>query len=73
MKIKINGKKINIGASLKFYAEEKIETLLNKYSVNSIDTNVTFSKDKREFLCDFSIHMSTGLTALSKSKINWRV
>ena len=35
-----------------------------------MDTNVTFSKDKREFLCDFSIHMSTGLTALSKSKSN---
>ena len=70
MKIKINGKKINIGDSLKFYAEEKIKTLLNKYSLNSIDTNVTFSKDKRDFLCDFSIHMSTGLTALSKSKSN---
>lgn len=70
MKIKISGKKINIGDALKYYAHEKIESLLNKYSVNSIDTIVTFSKDKREFLCDFSIHMSTGLTALSKSKSN---
>lgn len=70
MNIQINGKQIDIGNSLSSHAKEKITALILKYSKSATDSSVTFSKDRHEYLCDISIHLSTGITAQAKGREN---
>ena len=68
MNIQVNGKQINIGDSLRTHAEEKTLDLLSKYSRSATDLSITFSKDRYEYICDISLHLSTGLTAQSRGR-----
>ena len=68
MNIQVNGKHINIGDSLRHYTEEKTSELMSKYSTSATDISITFSKDRYEYFCDISLHLSTGITAQSKGK-----
>ena len=70
MNVQINGKQIDIGRSLSSHAEEKINELILKYSKSATDSSVTFSKDRHEYFCDISIHLSTGITIQAKGKAN---
>ncbi len=68
MAIQINGKQIDIGQALKSYVEKKIDEIIAKYSTKNIDSNITFSKDRHEFLCDITSHLATGITTQAKGK-----
>jgi ribosomal subunit interface protein len=68
MAIQVNGKQIDIGQALKTYVENKIDEIITKYSTKNIDSNITFSKDRHEFLCDITSHLATGITTQSKGK-----
>ncbi len=70
MNIHVNGKHIKIGDSLRNYTEEKTSEMIVKYSTSATDISVTFSKNRYEYLCDISLHLSTGITAQSKGKAN---
>ena len=68
MNMQINGKQIDVGESLRSHVEKKASELMSKYSSSATDITTTFSKDRYEFLCDISIHISTGMTAQSKGR-----
>ena len=68
MRIQINGKQIDVGAALTEHVEKNLNTAVGKYSEHPIDANVTFSKDSHEFVCDISVHLSTGLNAQAKGR-----
>ena len=68
MRIQINGKQIDVGAALSEYVEKHLEASVGKYSEQPIDAKVTFSKDTHEFVCDISVHLSTGLNAQAKGR-----
>ena len=70
MNVQINGKQIDIGDSLRSHVEQKASSLISKYSNSATDIVTTFSKDRYEFLCDISIHISSGMTAQAKGKAN---
>ncbi len=68
MRIQINGKRIDVGAALTEHVEKHLIASVGKYSEQPIDANVTFSKDNHEFVCDISVHLSTGLNAQAKGR-----
>jgi ribosomal subunit interface protein len=68
MRIQINGKQIDVGAALTEHVENHLKASVGKYSEQPIDANVTFSKDGHEFVCDISVHLSTGLNAQAKGR-----
>ena len=68
MRIQINGKHIDVGAALTEHVEKHLITSVGKYSEHPIDANVTFSKESHEFVCDISVHLSTGLNAQAKGR-----
>ena len=70
MNVQINGKQLDIGSSLSSHAKNKLEELIFKYSKSATDSSVTFSKNRYEYFCDISIHLSTGMTVQSKGKAN---
>ena len=70
MNVQINGKQLDIGNSLSSHAKNKLKELIFKYSKSATDSSVTFSKNRYEYFCDISIHLSTGMTVQSKGKAN---
>ena len=63
MRIQVNGKHIDVGEALSTHVETRLGDAVGKYSERPVEANVTFSKDRHEFLCDGSVHLSTGMTA----------
>lgn len=61
MNIQLTGKHIDLGESLSDYLDEKLLECVNKYSENPVDAHIVFSKDRHEFICDITVHLSTGL------------
>ena len=70
MNIHVNGKQIDIGVSLSSHVNLKINDLTSKYSISATEVTATFSRDRYEFLCHISVHISTGMTAQSNGKAN---
>lgn len=68
MRIQINGKHIDVGEALSTHVETRLEDAIGKYSERPVEAKVTFSKDRHEFLCDISVHLSTGLNAQAKGR-----
>lgn len=68
MLIKVNGKHIDLGEALTSHVNTRLPESVSKYSARPVEASVTFSKDRHEFLCDVSAHLSTGLTAQAKGR-----
>ncbi|GHG82623.1 ribosome hibernation-promoting factor, HPF/YfiA family [Pseudodonghicola xiamenensis] len=67
MRYQISGRQIDIGAALQTHVEEQLSAAITKYSDNPIDAIVIFSRDAYEFVCEATVHLSTGLTAKAKA------
>jgi ribosomal subunit interface protein len=68
MHIQVSGKQIDVGDALRAHVEERLEDAVGKYADRPVDATVIFSKDAHEFVADVSVHLSTGLSALAKSR-----
>ena len=68
MRIQISGKHIDVGEALTTHVETHLKGAVGKYAEQPMDANVTFSKDQHEFVCDVSVHLSTGLNAQAKGR-----
>ena len=68
MQYQITGKQIDIGDALRTHAETGIETVVDKYAGRPTDGQVVFSKSAHEFVCEATVHLSSGLTAQAKAK-----
>ena len=68
MRYQISGKQIDIGESLQEFVQTELGEVLQKYAERPTDAQIVFSKDGHEFMCESTIHLSTGLSVNSKGK-----
>ena len=68
MRYQITGKQIDIGAALQSHVKAELGTVVEKYAQRPTDAVVIFSKSAGEFVCEATVHLSTGLTAQAKAK-----
>lgn len=67
MRYQITGKQIDIGEALQTHVQNELGAILEKYAGRPTDANVVFSKSGHEFVCEATVHLSTGLTAQAKA------
>jgi ribosomal subunit interface protein len=63
MKYQISGKQIDIGDSLTTHVQQELGAVVGKYAERPIDAQVVFSRSAHEYVCETTVHLSTGLTA----------
>ncbi|WP_118133177.1 ribosome hibernation-promoting factor, HPF/YfiA family [Oceanicella sp. SM1341] len=68
MRIQIHGKQLDVGDALRTHVEENLTEAVSKYAERPVEAVVTFSRDRHEFVCDASVHISTGLTSQAKNR-----
>lgn len=67
MRYQISGKQIDIGEALQSHVKNELDEVLNKYSQRPTDANIVFSRSAHEYVCETTIHLSTGLNASAKA------
>lgn len=67
MRYQITGKQIDIGEALQTHVKTELDDVMQKYAERPTDANVVFSKSAHEFVCEATVHLSTGLTAQAKA------
>lgn len=66
MRYQISGKQLDVGEALQTHVKAELGETVEKYSQRPTDATVVFSKNAHEFLCETTVHLSTGLTATAK-------
>ncbi|NNE53720.1 MAG: ribosome-associated translation inhibitor RaiA [Sulfitobacter sp.] len=67
MRYQISGKQIDIGDALQTHVKDELGVAVQKYAQRPTDANVIFSKSGHEFVCEATVHLSTGLNASAKA------
>jgi len=67
MRYQITGKQIDIGEALQTHAQTELGQVFEKYAGRPTDATITFSKSAHEFVCEVTVHLSTGLTTSAKA------
>ena len=67
MRYQITGKKIHTGEALNNHVKSSLDSVVTKYAQRPIDATVIFSKNADQYVCEAMMHLSTGLTAQSKT------
>ncbi len=70
MRYQISGKQIDIGEALQTHVKDELSDAVNKYAERPIEAIVVFSRSAHEFVCEATVHLSTGLTAQAKAHQN---
>ena len=68
MRIQVTGKHIDVGEALTTHVEDRLAEVVGKFSARPVEAQVTFSKDRHEFVSDASVHLSTGMTVNAKGR-----
>jgi len=67
MRYQISGKQIDIGEALQTHVKDELGNVVAKYAERPTDANIVFSRNAHEFVCEATVHLSTGLTAQAKA------
>ena len=70
MRYQISGKQIDIGEALQTHVKNEMGIVMAKYAQRPTDATVVFSKSAHEFVCEATVHLSSGLTAAAKAHAN---
>lgn len=70
MRYQITGKQIDIGGALQEHVKTELGVVVSKYAERPTDAVVIFSKSAHEYVCEATVHLSTGLTAQAKAHAN---
>lgn len=68
MRYQISGKHIDVGEALQSHVKTELDGVIGKYAERPTEAQITFSKDGHEFVCESSVHLSTGLTVNAKAR-----
>ena len=68
MRYQISGKQIDVGEALQTHVKAELGETVEKYSQRPTDAIVIFSRNAHEYLCEATVHLSTGLTAAAKGQ-----
>lgn len=66
MRYQISGKQIDIGDALQTHVKSELGETVEKYAQRPTDATIVFSRNAHEYICEATIHLSTGLTASAK-------
>jgi ribosomal subunit interface protein len=66
LRYQISGKQIDIGESLQSHVQSELGSVVEKYAGRPTDASVVFSKEGHEFVCEATVHLSTGLTVSAR-------
>lgn len=61
MQLTINGKQLDVGASLREHIEREIPSIVGKYFENPTDASVTLSKEGASFRVDIAVHVGKSI------------
>ena len=67
MRYQISGKQIDIGDALQTHVKTELGSAVEKYAQRPTDANVVFSRSGHEYVCEATVHLSTGLTASARA------
>ena len=67
MRYQISGKQIDIGEALQTHVQTELGEVVKKYAERPTDANIVFSRSAHEYVCETTVHLSTGLTAQAKA------
>lgn len=67
MRYQISGKQIDIGDALQVHVKTELGSIIDKYAQRPTDAQVIFSRDAHEFVCESTVHLSTGLSAQARA------
>ena len=67
MRYQISGKHIDVGDALSTHVKDELGAALEKYANRPTDAQVIFSRNAHEYVCEATVHLSTGLTAQAKA------
>jgi len=67
MRYQITGKKIDIGDALQSHVKTELGAAVGKYAGRPTDAAVVFSRNAHEYVCEATVHLSSGLTAQAKA------
>ncbi|QBF34072.1 ribosome hibernation-promoting factor, HPF/YfiA family [Thalassococcus sp. S3] len=67
MRYQISGKQIDIGEALQTHVKTELGSVVQKYAERPTDANIVFSRSAHEYVCEATVHLSTGLTAQAKA------
>jgi len=70
MRYQISGKQIDIGTALQTHVKSELNEAVKKYAERPTDANVIFSRNAHEYVCEATVHLSTGLNATAKAHAN---
>lgn len=66
MRTQISGKQIDIGEALTTHVKAEIGEVVEKYAQRPTECTVIFSRSAHEFVCETTLHLSTGLTVQAR-------
>jgi ribosomal subunit interface protein len=66
MRYQISGKQIEIGDALQTHVKAELSGTVEKYAQRPTDANVVFTREGHQFVCEATIHLSTGLSASAR-------
>lgn len=67
MQYQISGKQIDIGEALQTHVKDELNGVVQKYAERPTDAMIIFSRSASEFVCEATVHLSTGLTASARA------
>ena len=67
MRYQISGRHIDIGDALQTHVRDELGAVVDKYAERPTDALIVFSKNAHEFVCEATVHLSTGLTTQAKA------
>ncbi|MFC6688985.1 ribosome hibernation-promoting factor, HPF/YfiA family [Jhaorihella thermophila] len=67
MRYKISGRQIDIGNALQTHVQTELNAVVEKYAERPTDANVVFSRSAHEYVCEATVHLSTGLNSTAKA------
>jgi len=66
MRYQISGKQMDVGEALQSHVKAELGATVGKYAQRPTDATVVFTRDGHEFVCEATIHLSTGLSASAR-------
>jgi ribosomal subunit interface protein len=66
MRYQISGKQIDIGEALQTHVKAELGEVVEKYAQRPTEVVVYFSRVAHEYVCETTVHLSTGLNAQAK-------
>lgn len=67
MQLSVKGKQIDVGDALRQHVDTQLSEIVGKYFGDTIDAQVTFSREAHLFRADITVHAGRGITLQSNA------